>query len=568
MRRVGIASLALGLVLAFIPAAGAAGGSFADDDGSVHEVDIEALFAAGITKGCAPGRFCPDDPVTRGQLAAFLRRTGEIDLPATTGASFDDVDNHLFEAEIAWLAERGVARGCAPTRFCPDAAVTRGEMAAFLVRALQLGPSADPDPFTDDDGSVFADDIARLAAAGITKGCAADLFCPNDPVTRGQMASFLVRVFGLSIPPTARPLVEADDITYLGAFALPQGDFGASRFGYGGGALSVLDDTMFIGGHAWDPGTLAQVAIPDTLGSGDWSTLPQATVMQPFADVTDGTFASGWTLYGTMPWGDRLIVAASIYYDAAGDQTTSHGASAFDLSGVGDFTGFEAIDSRAPSRSQGGYMTPIPVEWQSRLGGPALTGQCCIPIISNTSSGPAATVFDPADIGATATGTTVLWYPLAHEIAPGTTQNDVFNLATSVVGAAFPSGTRSVLFVGRQGTGPYCYGIGTGDPDLDGEPTGTGDVYCYDPVNGSKGTHAYPYRHQVWAYDATDLMAVADGDTEPWEPRPYAVWELEGMADDGSATAVGATFDPATNRLYFTEAYGEEPTVHVFEITP
>ncbi len=574
MRRVMMVVMALLSALVVAPAAIASGGTFGDDDGSVHEVNIEALFAAGITKGCGPGLYCPDDPVTRGQMAAFLHRSGEIDLPVTASPSFVDVDGHLFENDIVWLAERGITRGCNPPandRFCPDDPVTRGQMAAFLVRALHLGAATDPDPFIDDDGSVFADDIARLAGAGITKGCnppANDRFCPDDVVTRGQMASFLVRALGLAVPPTARPLVQADDITYLGAFALPSGTYGASRFGYGGGALSVLDGTLFVGGHAWDPGTLAQVSIPATLGSGEWSTLPVATVLQPFADVTDGAFESGWTLYGTMPWNDRLIVAASIYYDAAGTQTTSHGASSFDLSDSGDFTGLEAIDAVAPPRSQGGYMTPIPVEWQSLLGGPALTGQCCIPIISATSSGPAATVFDPDDIGADPSGTTLLWYPLEHEITDGTSQNDTFNLATSVVGAAFPPGSRSVLFFGRQGTGPYCYGIGTDDPGLHGEPTGEGTIYCYDPVDSSKGTHAYPYRHQVWAYDAADLLAVIDGDLEPWEPRPYAVWELEGIADDGSATAVGAGYDPATGRLYFTEAYGEQPQVHVFQIAP
>jgi hypothetical protein len=572
MRRVGIIVVTLLAALAAVPAAGAAGGSFSDDDGSVHEVDIETLFAAGITKGCGPGVYCPDDPITRGQMAAFLHRSGEIDLPATTSPSFVDVDGHLFESDIAWLAERGITKGCNPPandRFCPDDPVTRGQMAAFLVRALELGTAADP--FIDDDGSVFAADIASLAGAGITKGCnppANDRFCPEDLVTRGQMASFLVRAFGLTVPPTARPLVDAGDITYLGAFALPGGTYGSSRFGYGGRALSVFGDTLFVGGHAWDAGSLAQVSIPPTLGTGDWATLPEATVLQPFADVTDGSFDSGWTLYGTMPWSDRLIVAASIYYDAAGNQATSHAASSLDLSESGDFTGFEAIDAAAPPRSQGGYMTAIPVEWQSLLGGPALTGQCCIPIISATSSGPAATVFDPDDIGADPSGTTLLWYPLEHEIADGTSQNDTFNLATEVVGVAFPTGSRSVLFVGRHGTGPYCYGIGTDDPSLHGNPTGEGSIYCYDPVDSSKGTHSYPYRHQVWAYDAAELVAVVNGDIEPWEPRPYAVWELEGIVDDGTATAVGAAYDPATGRLYMTDAYGEQPQVHVFQITP
>ena len=69
-------------------------------------------------------------------------------------------------------------------------------MAAFLVRALGLADDGGENSFVDDDSSVFAGDIERLAAAGITRGCnppANDRYCPGDPVTRGQMAAFLNR---------------------------------------------------------------------------------------------------------------------------------------------------------------------------------------------------------------------------------------------------------------------------------------------------------------------------------------------------------------------------------------
>ena len=76
MRRIG-SILALALTLAAIPmSVGAAGGRFTDDDFSGHEANIEALAHAGITQGCTPTRFCPDEHVTRGQLAAFLVRAG------------------------------------------------------------------------------------------------------------------------------------------------------------------------------------------------------------------------------------------------------------------------------------------------------------------------------------------------------------------------------------------------------------------------------------------------------------------------------------------------------------
>ncbi|MEN8114904.1 MAG: S-layer homology domain-containing protein, partial [Actinomycetota bacterium] len=124
--------------------------------------------------------------------------------PPPSGTFIDD-DGSTFEADIEWLAAEGITKGCNPhegnTRFCPDDPVTRGQMAAFLVRALPLTDRL-ANPFTDDDGSIFEADIERLAAAGITKGCnpheGNTRFCPDDPVTRGQMAAFLVRALPLT----------------------------------------------------------------------------------------------------------------------------------------------------------------------------------------------------------------------------------------------------------------------------------------------------------------------------------------------------------------------------------
>ena len=178
-------------------------GRFLDEDGSIFEMEIEKLAAAGITKGCDPPsnlRFCPDDPVTRGQMAAFLVRA--LGLSATGSTDFTDDDGSVFEADIEKLATAGITRGCNPpvnNQYCPNANVTREQMAAFLVRALGLTTNTSPG-FIDDDGSIFELDIEKLATAGITKGCnppVNDRFCPTDPVTRGQMAAFLSRALGL-----------------------------------------------------------------------------------------------------------------------------------------------------------------------------------------------------------------------------------------------------------------------------------------------------------------------------------------------------------------------------------
>ncbi len=169
---------------------------FTDTGASVFRANIIWLEQHGITRGCASNRYCPDDLVTRGQMAAFLSRALHLSDPGVSDTFVDD-DGSPFESDIERLAAAGITKGCNDdgTLFCPDDPVTRAQMAAFLVRALNLTPATGGDRFRDDDGSIFEDDIETVAAAGITKGCNPDgtLFCPDDPVTRAQMAAFLER---------------------------------------------------------------------------------------------------------------------------------------------------------------------------------------------------------------------------------------------------------------------------------------------------------------------------------------------------------------------------------------
>lgn len=181
------------------------GGTFRDDDGNVHEGAIEAIAAVGITLGCNPpvnDRYCPSNSVTRGQMAAFLVRA--LDLGPTPTNFFTDDNGLVFEDDINSLAASGITLGCNPPandRYCPEKRVTREQMAAFLVRGYGYTDDGGGDRFSDDDDSVFEGDIDRLATAGITLGCnppANSDYCPKDPVRRDQMASFLARAGGLS----------------------------------------------------------------------------------------------------------------------------------------------------------------------------------------------------------------------------------------------------------------------------------------------------------------------------------------------------------------------------------
>ena len=168
--------------------------SFDDIAGNVHADNIERLAAAGITEGCSQRSFCPSEPVTRGQIATFLDRA--LDLPDGT-ASFSDVgDDHPHAAGIAAVAAAGITVGCGDDRFCPAVELTRAQMASLLDRALDLPDG--PPRFSDvaPDG-VHTPGIWAAAAAGITQGCAPDRYCPWRHVTRAQMASFLVRALEL-----------------------------------------------------------------------------------------------------------------------------------------------------------------------------------------------------------------------------------------------------------------------------------------------------------------------------------------------------------------------------------
>ncbi len=138
-------------------------GYFADDDGSVHEGDIDTLAAAGITKGCNPPwdtDYCPQRLITRGEIAAFIRRT--LDLPASETDYFTDDDTSVFNGDINAVMDAGIGFGCSDTEFCPNQPLLREEMAEMLVRSFadadpaRYDNSAGVDYFTDDADSLIS----------------------------------------------------------------------------------------------------------------------------------------------------------------------------------------------------------------------------------------------------------------------------------------------------------------------------------------------------------------------------------------------------------------------------
>jgi hypothetical protein len=131
-------------------------------------------------------------------MAAFLRRA--LDLPWSAIDAFDDDTDHLFEGDVNALAEAGIAFGCTETAYCPDRELLRSEMAELLVRAFGYTNPEGTDFFDDDEGDPFEVSINKLKNQGITKGCNPPentAFCPQRPLSRAEMATFMVRALGL-----------------------------------------------------------------------------------------------------------------------------------------------------------------------------------------------------------------------------------------------------------------------------------------------------------------------------------------------------------------------------------
>ncbi len=171
-----MAVMAASIIAAAPAAVGAQQDMFLDVTDGVHKPAIDVLGEIDLFEGtlCGEAMFCPEEPVERSDMAVWLiRALGDEELPAAGATRFADVDAEVWWAPfVERLAELEITVGCRlePLRYCGDTSVSRGQMASFLVRAFELEP-AEPAGFVDTEGSVHESSIDALAASGITVGC-------------------------------------------------------------------------------------------------------------------------------------------------------------------------------------------------------------------------------------------------------------------------------------------------------------------------------------------------------------------------------------------------------------
>jgi hypothetical protein len=380
--------------------------------------------------------------------------------------------------------------------------------------------------------------------------------------------------------PLTLPRLAFADITYLGGFRLPRAVQGIDSFSYGGQHLAYNPVRNSLFGSSLS-NNVAEVTIPAPVNTSDVNQMPFASYLQGFSDPTEGHFReveqggpNPAVLAGLLVRGDKLYATGSIYYDGENSQVVSHFSRSTNLSEP-SFRGWSQVWETGKAGFVGGYMANVPSEWQSLLGGPALTGQCCIPIITRTSFGPAAFGFEPAgiDTGVSAAASPLLYYTKEHAtLGLWEGANTSFGATTMMGGVAVIAGTRTALFVGRNALGTYCYGHGVSDPALSGTTAADGQPNCYDPANGDKGPHAYPYRYQIWAYDLADFAAVKAGTKQPWEVVPYGLWPFDLPTPERTVRIGGVAYDAQRQLLYIAQyradpdGYSQRPIIHTLKI--
>jgi hypothetical protein len=353
-------------------------------------------------------------------------------------------------------------------------------------------------------------------------------------------------------------LVQIADFEFVGAFRVPADMFGISEMNFSQGPLEVDPEngSILIVGHVYQQ-AIAEFTMPELVSSSVLSDLNMAAApVQTFASVIDRAAGSNPQALDSIAGmklvpdgaGRQLLAHVYEYYDAPADntQTTLVVRDPADLAG----SAVDGFFSLVGAAHTAGWMSPVPGDWQARLGGPMISGASSgIPIIGRLSVGPSAFAFDPqAIVGASSPAdpiptTTLLDYSLEHplndDLMNETGENDIWtHLSRAIYGLVVP-GTRSYVTLGYSG-GHASTGVCYKCTPI-GETADCGGYCAVDPDD---------YATFYWFFDLDDLVAVREGSLQPWEVRPYAYGPF--TPPFPTTELGGGAYDPAAGLLYLT----------------
>jgi hypothetical protein len=440
-------------------------------------------------------------------------------------------------------------------------------------------------------------------------------FCSDDaedPTLRPRLVVAFAGGEGTSLAATPMPVtaavvttevrlgrIEPSDLIYRGAFAYPPED----PWAYSGHALAFYPDgnpggqadgfpgSLYAAGSASDDVDLVgEISIPQPVITSDFEALPQATVLQPLADITGGwkdncTYAAGCIYRNVdgleyLPNVDKIVWNLRDWYNTAGDDQDSLGWSNLDMTGaqgvwhIGDRPSDNDLFHNAKSCN---YLFKAPQSFADQnMGGKWLiAGNHREAGALGGSQGPTLYALapwedgDPPASGQNLDALPLLYYPEVYECvwegehnireqpAEGVCLFPGYRAMDQWTGGAWvqTADKSGILIFGRKGLGDNCYG----------PPEECGG----DPCNPYQGYHAYPYEPQILFYDPEDLRQVLAGSREPWEVLPYAVHTVKEVFNAQCATLGAAAYDPERGLIYVTEMEAGpwgETAVHVWEV--
>jgi hypothetical protein len=280
--------------------------AFPDDEGSVHEPNIDALAAGGVVRGGADGTYNPNGIVTRAQMATFVNNAiGYITGVALTSSTdaFDDDDGNVHEPNIDALAEAGIVTGLAGGGYGPDNPVTRAQMATFIARAIGHLRTAGtwPDPDTTPPPS---------STTSTTGGSTTSTTAPSNEGFAGTYTgTWTNSTAGTSGAISMTVTVNGESVTLAV-------DVGGDFFGAGDPAAASISGTVVGGDSLQADGTLGvfgPTSISSSAGVATWSS----------ADVP-GDDVDSFLAEGT--WGTDRVIDLDFSIEGAGgsEQGTIH----------------------------------------------------------------------------------------------------------------------------------------------------------------------------------------------------------------------------------------------------
>ena len=449
------------------------------------------------------------------------------------------------------------SNGSPTLNYIANMTVTEGESVSIWPSAID--PEDDPLTFSYSGGWMNSNHLTTVDGdAGVHRVVVT--VSDGRGGTDRQNVWVRVNYAGPVVDPETQPLALMEDFEYEGAFIIPGDDYGESNAHYSNGTIEYnpLNHSIYLAGHNHDQ-AIAEFAIPELVNSTNLNDLNTAEApLQNFSNIldrtADGNPQSIDRITGMKLFGDQMMVNGLEYYDADADNThtTVMIREAFDVSSS-IVDGFFTMQGAAHIA---GWISPIPGEWQALLGGTHISGNASnLPIASRNSVGPTAFVFDPTLLLGSFTtdeipSTALIDFSLDNRLHDDryneTGENDLWTVVSWAVYGFIVPDTRTYVTIGSSGG--HEFGLGY-------KATQDTGRLCPGPCSLVAADN-YNY---YWLWDVNDMLAVKNGDMQPYEIRPYAYGEFSvpfqtdvRNGEEEIHYIRGASYDADTGTLYVT----------------